>query len=159
MSGQVRDSVVLETCIQLVFHAVLATSVFFLVSGHNAPGGGFVGGLVAGSALVLRYLGSSGAGLGREVRVAPATLLGAGLAVAVTTAVVPWALGGQLLESAYAHLDLPLLGELRLASVLAFDTGVYLIVVGIVLTVLTSLGAQDDVSLSGAPGRGPRDAA
>lgn len=147
----VRWSVVLEGCIRLVFHAVLATSLFFLFSGHNAPGGGFIGGLVAGSALVLRYLGSSGASLRAEVRVGPTTLLGTGLLVAVGTAVAPFVLGGDPLESAYTYLDLPVLGELPLASVLAFDTGVYLIVVGLVLTILVTLGAQLDVSLSGTP--------
>lgn len=150
MTAQVRRSVVLETCIQLVFHAVLATSVFFLVSGHNAPGGGFIGGLVAGAALVLRYLGSGGTGLSHEVRARPATMLGAGLLLSVAAAVVPWAFGGQLLESAYTYVDLPVIGELPLASVLVFDTGIYLIVVGTVLSALTTLGAQADASLSGA---------
>lgn len=147
----VRRSVVLENCIRLVFHATLATSLFFLFSGHSAPGGGFVGGLVAGSALVLRYLGSSGAGLRAEVRVGPTTLLGTGLLVATGTAVAPFALGGQPLESTYTYLDLPVVGELPLASVLAFDTGVYLIVVGLVLSILVTLGAQLDASLGGPP--------
>lgn len=151
MSG-VRPSIVLDLCVRLVFHATLATSLFFLFAGHNAPGGGFIGGLVAGCALVLRYLGSEGPGLQREVRVGPATLLGAGLLIAVGAAVVPLALGGDPLESTYTYLDVPVIGELPLASVLAFDTGVYLIVVGIVLTILTTLGSQSDVSLSGSPG-------
>lgn len=151
MSG-VRPSIVLDLCVRLVFHATLATSLFFLFAGHNAPGGGFIGGLVAGCALVLRYLGSEGPGLQREVRVGPTTLLGAGLLIAVGAAVVPLALGGSPLESTYTYLDVPVIGELPLASVLAFDTGVYLIVVGIVLTILTTLGSQADVSLSGSPG-------
>ena len=82
-----------------------------------------------------------------DVRVQPETVLGAGLLLAAGTAVTPWFLGGQVLESSYVYLDLPVLGELPLASVLAFDTGVFLIVIGIVLGVLSTLGSQPEASL------------
>lgn len=134
-------SLVLEVCVALLFHAILATSVFFLTAGHNAPGGGFIGGLVAGTAFVLRYL-VSGGGWSRELRVRPATVLGSGLLLALVTTMVPWLSGGQILESAYVSLDVPVLGPLPLPSVLAFDTGIYLIVVGLVLAVLSTLGAH-----------------
>ena len=93
-----RGRCVLETCVRLVFHAVVVTSLFFLFSGHSAPGGGFVGGLVAGTALVLRYLVRGD--LAAVVRVHPATLLGAGLVLAAGTAAAPWLVGGQVLQSA-----------------------------------------------------------
>lgn len=145
-----HHSVVLETCVHLVLHAILATSLFFLFAGHNAPGGGFIGGLVAGTALVLRYLVGSGTDMSRQMRVGPVTLLGSGLMIAVGTSMAPWLLGGQLLESAYVYVDLPVLGKLPLASALAFDTGVYLIVIGIVLGVLSTLGSQTEASLDAA---------
>ncbi|MFC5997522.1 MnhB domain-containing protein [Quadrisphaera sp. GCM10027208] len=136
-----QRSVVLESSVRLVFHAILATSLFFLVSGHNSPGGGFIGGLVAGSAFVLRYLAG---GQQREgsLRFRPEKVLGLGLLVASLAAVVPWFSGGQVLESGYTYLTIPVLGRLPLTSVLVFDTGVFLIVVGIVLTVLSTLGSQ-----------------
>ncbi len=134
-------SLVLEASVALLFHAILATSVFFLTAGHNAPGGGFIGGLVAGTAFVLRYL-VSGSGWSRDVRVRPATVLGAGLLLALVATMVPWRFGGQILESVYVSLDVPVLGALPLSSVLAFDTGIYLIVVGLVLAVLSTLGAH-----------------
>lgn len=149
-------SLVLETSVDLVLHAVLATSLFFLFSGHNAPGGGFIGGLVAGTAFVLRYLVSSGEDVLALVRVRPSTVLGAGLLTCLLAAVTPWLLGGQVLESAYTYLHLPLLGELPLASVLVFDTGVYLVVVGTVLVLLSTLGAQTDAFLGAEmPDAGP----
>jgi multicomponent Na+:H+ antiporter subunit A len=74
-------------------------------------------------------------------------VLGTGLLVAAGTAAFPWLLGGQVLESSYVYPHLPVLGSLPLASVLAFDTGVFLIVVGLVLTLLTTLGAQAHASL------------
>jgi multisubunit Na+/H+ antiporter MnhB subunit len=143
---------VLEKLVDLVFHAVLATSLYFLFAGHNSPGGGFIGGLVAGTAFVLRYLVSR-EGIRHEVRVPPATVLGTGLLVAGAASTVPWLLGGSVLESAITYLELPVLGRLPLASVLVFDTGVYLIVVGIVLAVLSTLGARPDATLGGTARR------
>jgi multisubunit Na+/H+ antiporter MnhB subunit len=154
-STGVSRSLILEVCVRLAFHAILATSLFFLFSGHNSPGGGFIGGLTAGSAFVLRYLVGSGEAVG-DVRVRPGTMLGAGLLLAAGTAVVPWFLGGQVLESAYVYVPVPVVGEVPLTSVLVFDTGVFLIVVGIVLAVLTTLGAQQDSSLGEAGPDTPR---
>lgn len=150
-----RRSLVLEASVRLVFHATLATSLFFLFSGHNAPGGGFIGGLVAGTAFVLRYL-VGGATFG-ELAVRPATVLGSGLLVAVLAAMAPWLGGGQVLESSYVYLELPALGSLPLTSVLVFDTGVFLIVVGLVLGVLSTLGAQTQAALGGLGGHTPRE--
>lgn len=144
--GVVARSLILEVAVRLVFHATLAASLFFLFAGHNAPGGGFIGGLVAGAAFVLRYLVGGGRAVGAP-RVSPERVLGAGLLLAAVTAVVPWLSGGQLLESAYVSLHLPVLGTVPLASVLAFDTGVYTIVVGLVLTVLATLGARPESAL------------
>ena len=142
----VARSLILETAVRLVFHATLAASLFFLFSGHNAPGGGFIGGLVAGSAFVLRYLVAAGSAVG-TLRVAPETALGTGLLLAAGAAIVPWLSGDQVLESSYLSLKLPVLGSVSLTSVLAFDTGVFLIVVGLVLMVLTTLGSRRESAL------------
>ncbi|WP_218566492.1 MnhB domain-containing protein [Vallicoccus soli] len=143
-------SPIVQTAVRAVFHAVLLTSLFFLVRGHNAPGGGFIAGLVAGTAFLLRYLAGEDARPGRPVPGAPrpGLVLGAGLLVAAVTAAAPLLGGGQLLESGYAHPVVPVLGEVPLASALAFDTGVYLVVVGMVLAVLSTLGAQEGTSLA-----------
>ncbi|PPK93415.1 multisubunit Na+/H+ antiporter MnhB subunit [Kineococcus xinjiangensis] len=147
-----RPSVLFEVGTGLVLHAVLVTSLFFLFRGHNAPGGGFIAGLVAGTALVLAYLaGDTSAGrraAGATPR--PGVVLGVGLLLAAGTAVAPWLGGGQVLESGYSHPHVPVLGGVSLASVLIFDIGVYLVVVGLVLAVLSTLGEQAGTSL--APG-------
>ncbi|MFZ5869684.1 MAG: MnhB domain-containing protein [Actinomycetota bacterium] len=141
-----RRSLVLEVCVRLTFHAVLATALFFLFAGHNSPGGGFIGGLVAGCAFVLRYL-TGGRYAPGAVRARPEAVLGTGLLVAAAAVVAPWLAGGQVLQSGYTALELPVLGYVPLASVLVFDSGVFLIVVGIVLMVLTTLGARPESSL------------
>jgi multisubunit Na+/H+ antiporter MnhB subunit len=119
-------------------------SLYLLFAGHNAPGGGFVGGLVAGAALVLQYAGHGADSVRALLRVRHEVLLGAGLLLAGLTGLSPMLSGGQFLQSAYVELHLPLLGSVSLVSVLAFDIGVYLVVVGLVLAVLRTLGAEGE---------------
>lgn len=138
----VRRSVVLETAVRLVFHTVLVFSLYLLFAGHNQPGGGFVGGLVAGAAFVLRYVAGGRAALKAAVPIDPGVPVGAGLALAAGTGMAAWLFGGQFLESGKVELELPLLGLLKVTSALPFDTGVYLVVVGLVLAVLRTLGAE-----------------
>jgi multicomponent Na+:H+ antiporter subunit A len=138
----VRRSVVLETAVRLVFHTVLVFSLYLLFAGHNQPGGGFVGGLVAGAAFVLRYVAGGRAALKAAVPVDPGVPVGAGLALAAATGMAAWLFGAQFLESGKIELTLPVLGYLKVTSALPFDTGVYLVVVGLVLGVLRTLGAE-----------------
>ncbi|HWH34559.1 MAG TPA: MnhB domain-containing protein [Acidimicrobiales bacterium] len=138
-----RRSIILDVGVDAVFHTILVFSIFLLFAGHNAPGGGFVGGLVAGAAMVLLYLEGGAGRVAESVRVEPVALLGAGLALAALTAIASLVAGNALLESAKLELDLPLLGEVKATSALPFDIGVYLVVVGLVLMVLRTLGAED----------------
>ena len=143
-SGATRPpSLILETGVGALFHTALLFSVFLLFAGHNAPGGGFVGGLVAGAAFVLRYVEGGAPAVERASPVSSSALIGTGLTVAVTTGVASWLGGKQFLESAKVELDLPLLGPVKVTSALAFDMGVYLVVVGLVVGMLTSLGNED----------------
>ncbi len=137
-------TLVLRTGVASVFHTALAFSLFLLFAGHNAPGGGFVGGLVAGAALVLRYLDGGSDGVGNTARVEAPTLLGAGLALAGLTGAASLVAGGAFLESAKATFEVPVLGEVHASSSLPFDVGVYLVVVGLVLMVLRTLGAEGE---------------
>ncbi|MGY1725060.1 Na+/H+ antiporter subunit A [Blastococcus sp. SYSU DS0533] len=139
-----RRSLIFEVVTRLLFHAVLVLSVFLLFAGHNAPGGGFAGGLVAGLALVLRYLAGGRYELGEAAPVDPGVLLGLGLLISGGTGVVGLALGAQVLETAFFEATLPVFGEVALVTALFFDIGVYLVVVGLVLDVLRSLGAELD---------------
>jgi multicomponent Na+:H+ antiporter subunit A len=138
----VRRSVVLETAVRLVFHTVLVFSLYLLFAGHNQPGGGFVGGLVAGSAFVLRYVAGGRAALKAAVPIDPGLPVGLGLVLAAGTGMAAWLFGGQFLESGKVELDLPVLGLVKATSALPFDTGVYLVVAGLVLALLRTLGAE-----------------
>jgi multicomponent Na+:H+ antiporter subunit A len=139
-----RRSVVLEVITRILFHTVVVFSLYLLFSGHNEPGGGFAGGLVAGLALVLRYLAGGRYELGEAAPVDPGLLLGAGLLFAGTTGVVGLVLGAEVLQTAILATTLPVLGNVKLVTSLFFDIGVYLVVVGLVLDILRSLGAELD---------------
>ena len=143
-----RDrSMVLQVTTRLVFPTIMVLSIFFFFAGHNAPGGGFAGGLTAGLALTLRYLAGGRYELGEALPVDAGHLLGAGLTLVAGTAMGSLLLGAPPLTSAIIEVTLPVLGHIKVVTALFFDLGVYLIVVGLVLDVLRSLGARLDLEL------------
>ncbi|MEV6358996.1 Na+/H+ antiporter subunit A [Nocardia asteroides] len=141
-------SMVLQITTRLIFPTIMVLSVYFFFSGHNAPGGGFAGGLIAGLALTLRYLAGGRYELGEALPVEAGHLLGAGLTLAAGTATASLLLGAPPLSSAIIEVTLPVLGHIKLVTAMFFDLGVYLVVVGLVLDVLRSLGARLDKELS-----------
>ncbi|SNS64429.1 Na+/H+ antiporter subunit A [Rhodococcoides kyotonense] len=140
-------SLILEVTTRLIFPTIMVLSVYFFFSGHNAPGGGFAGGLTAGLALVLRYLAGGRYELGEAVPIDAGKILGLGLILASGTAISSMFLGAPALSSATLEVTLPVLGDIKLVTALFFDLGVYLIVVGLVLDVLRSLGARLDAQV------------
>ncbi|MEE6281782.1 Na+/H+ antiporter subunit A [Georgenia sp. MJ170] len=139
-----RRSVIFEVGTRMVFHTMLVFSVFLLLAGHNAPGGGFAGGLIAGIALTVRYLAGGRYELGEAAPVQAGWLLGAGMFIAAAAGALPLAFGGDVLQSIAIDVDLGIYGELHLVTTLFFDVGVYLVVVGLVLDILRTLGAEVD---------------
>ncbi|MFC0096668.1 Na+/H+ antiporter subunit A [Micromonospora marina] len=139
-----QQSVILQVVTRLLFHTILLFSIYLLFSGHNAPGGGFAAGLVAGLGLAVRYLAGGRTELNGAAPVDAGLVLGAGLFVAVGTGVVAMLLGGEFLQSATLDFHLPVLGHVHFVTSVFFDVGVYLIVVGLVLDILRSLGTEMD---------------
>ena len=137
-------SILLEVVIRLLFHAVVVLSVYILFTGHNLPGGGFAGGLVAGLALAGRYLAGGRYELGAAAPLDAGKLLGTGLILAAGTATAPLLFGAHALTSTWFEATVPVLGHLEFSTSTVFDVGVYLVVIGMVLDVLRSLGAEVD---------------
>ncbi len=96
---------VVDASARLLYPSIIVVAIYFLFAGHNQPGGGFVGGLTAAAALSLRYVAGGLAAVRRSVPVAPWTVLGVGLGIAVGTAIVPLVLGGSVLEHALWEFD------------------------------------------------------
>ena len=133
-------------------------SLFLLFSGHNNPGGGFAGGMLAGIALIVRYLAGGRYELALATRIRPGAILGIGMTLATTAALAPIPFGGTVLQTTVFDLVLPVFNEVHLATALFFDVGVYLIVIGLVLDILSSLGAEVDRQAE-AEGTSPPDLA
>ena len=140
---------ILDSITRAAVHTIAMFSLYLLFAGHNAPGGGFVGGLVAGAALVLLYAGRGAEGVRSALGVRAEVVLGWGLILAGGTGAAALLLGGEFLESGYIERNLPLLGTVKVVSVLVFDTGVYLVVIGLVLAALTTLGAEGETDRGG----------
>ncbi|WP_309127201.1 Na+/H+ antiporter subunit A [Microbacterium sp.] len=149
-------SILLEVIVRVLFHTIIVVSIYLLFAGHNNPGGGFAGGLVAGMALVMRYIAGGRWELGAAAPTDAGRLLGYGLVIAVGTAVVPLFFGMSALQSTVWAAEVPVLGHLELVSSTFFDIGVYLVVIGLVLDVLRSLGAEVDRQAADMRARGAR---
>ena len=134
---------------QPVLPAALLLAVFLLLRGHHAPGGGFVAGLVAGAALVLQQLAHGRSWTQQRLPLPARSMIGIGLLLSLGTGVAGLAFGGPFLTSAIWQGWLPILGELTLTSTLAFDTGVLLIVCGMLLLVLEGLGRVGELRTIG----------
>lgn len=135
--------VILPTAARVLLPLLLLFSVFLLARGHNEPGGGFAGGLVAASAFVLYAVAYDVPAARRALGVHPRTLIPIGLLLALGSGLLGLLPGGAFLSGRWASLPLP--GGVRadLGSPLLFDLGVYLAVVGVTLTIILTLAVAE----------------
>lgn len=132
---------ILPAAARLVIPAQYAFSIFLLLRGHNLPGGGFIGGLVLASALVLRAMVDPS----RAPKFDLIMLSGIGLLVAAFSAMMPWFGGGTFFTGLWGgEIWLPTLGKLKLGTPLLFDIGVFLVVTGVAAKLLLVLMAQTE---------------
>ncbi|MGW3659527.1 Na+/H+ antiporter subunit A [Streptomyces sp. NPDC005151] len=136
-------SVVFEVVARLLFHPILVLSVYLLFSAENMPGGGFVAGLVAGVALITRYLAGGRFELAEAAPLQPGLFTGLGLFLSTGVALLGLAEGTVLHAWTY-HGRLPVIGAYHLGTPVLFDFGVYLLVLGVVLDIVRALGAKID---------------
>ncbi|WP_081602138.1 Na+/H+ antiporter subunit A [Corynebacterium halotolerans] len=142
---QQNRSLMVDVATRVLFPSMMVVSIYFFFAGHNAPGGGFAGGLVAALAFTLRYIAGGRAELEEALPIDAGRILGTGLLLSAAAAFWPMFLGRPPLSSDYWEFTLPLVGTVTVPSALLFDAGVYLIVVGLIMHILTSLGGQLDL--------------
>jgi multicomponent Na+:H+ antiporter subunit A len=123
---------------------MIVFSIYLLFAGHNAPGGGFVAGLVTGIALVVRYLAGGRYELSAAAPLQPGVVLGTGLFLSAGLGLTAMVLGGEVLQSVLLEWSLPVIGDVKLVTSVFFDFGVYLVVIGLMLDILKSLGSEID---------------
>lgn len=140
-----RSEIFFRTLSTPIVFALLALGVHYFLRGHNAPGGGFIAGLIVAVAALLTRMAAQRSLL----LVRPRVLMPVGLLLAAVTAVVPMFLGLPFLTNWHDTVNIPLLGPMELSSALAFDAGVFLVVIGTTITIIDLLADDRELERLG----------
>lgn len=132
------DLLILRHVVRVAFPLLVVFAGYLFMAGHNAPGGGFIAGLLASAAILLRYL-AYGRDSSLESEGAFPKVIAVGLLIALATALAPTLLGYPFFTHTNGHLRLPLIGDYHWASASLFDLGVMIVVIGNVVTVLRAM--------------------
>jgi len=135
-------SLILRATTRFMLPLLLLFSIFLLLRGHNEPGGGFSGGLVAASAFILYAFAFGVPEARRALILKSRTLIGLGLLVALASGVLGLFAGQPLMTGLWADLYFSGYGTLSLGTPLLFDLGVYLVVIGITLSIILMLAEE-----------------
>lgn len=134
-------SVILSTASKYLLPLLLIFSFFLLLRGHNEPGGGFVGGLVAAAAYALYFIGNGVEEAEKLLKVEPIKLIAIGLLIALLSTIPSVFYGKDFMTGIWFERSFPLVG--KIGTPLVFDIGVYLLVLGIALKIIFSLAEED----------------
>ncbi|AUD13522.1 MULTISPECIES: Na(+)/H(+) antiporter subunit B [unclassified Planococcus (in: firmicutes)] len=137
------NDVMLQTATKVVTFIILMFAVHIFFAGHYTPGGGFVGGLLTASAIVLLMLAFDIPTIKKILPINYVVLTAVGLLIAIATASASVIFDVPFFTHAYDYFDLPLFGETSLHSALLFDIGVYLVVVGVTMTIIQTIGEDE----------------
>jgi len=127
---------IFRTAARFIRPLLLLFSLFLLLLGHNEPGGGFVGGLMAASAFILQAMAEGTEAARRSLHVDPFALMAAGLGTAITAGAVATVMGRPFLTGTWMEIHIPPYGTLHLGTPLLFDLGVYFVVAGTALAIV-----------------------
>lgn len=132
-------SLILRTTTRYLTPLLLIFSVFLFWRGHNQPGGGFAGGLVAAAPFALFSIAFGAAEARRVLQVEPHVLIGVGLLTALISGVIGLLGGYPFLTGTWGYLRLPGFAPVDIGTPLLFDLGVYLVVIGVTLSIIFAL--------------------
>lgn len=137
---------VLAQASRILFPTLLVLSLIVLYRGHNLPGGGFIGGLMAATAFILIGVSECMETAKRRLMIDPVSLMGIGLAVALISGLPGMLTGAPFMTGQWLPgFSLPMLGKVHLGTPLVFDIGVYLVVIGFTLHTTFSLAQMVQV--------------
>jgi multicomponent K+:H+ antiporter subunit A len=138
--------------VRLLLPLAWLVSLYFLLRGHNAPGGGFVGGLVMATAIITQYMAGGTIWVESRLRLHPQLLIALGLLAAAAAGAAAWLKSRPFLTALATDLHVPVIGDVHVSSVLLFDLGVYMLVIGATVLMLVALAHQTLRSPRGAAG-------
>lgn len=137
------NDVILRTVVQVVILIILTFGVYLFFSGHNAPGGGFIGGLVLGSSIVLLLVTFDIKTVQRKMPFDFKIVAALGVLIATGTAIGSFFFDAPFLSQTDGYFTFPLIGEKHLTTVTLFEAGVALTVVGTLVTIILSISEDE----------------
>lgn len=136
------ESIIFQTIARQALYVVMVFSLFLLGRGHNEPGGGFIGGLMTSAAIVIQYLAFNLEMVRKALPFDGKILVALGLLFAAVTGLGTMFAYGIFMTHSFAHIMVPFFGKVELTTAFVFDLGVYLVVVGGVITIITAVGEE-----------------
>ncbi|MEG0385051.1 Na(+)/H(+) antiporter subunit B [Solibacillus cecembensis] len=137
------NDVILKTVVRMVVFIVLTFGMYLFFAGHNAPGGGFIGGLVLGSAIVLLYLTYDIETVHKGMPFDFKKVAALGVLLATGTAIGSLFFDAPFLTQTDGYFTIPILGEKHLSTVVLFEAGVALTVIGTLVTIILSISEDE----------------
>jgi len=137
------NDVIFQTATKVVVFIIIIYSLHLFFSGHYTPGGGFIGGLMTSSAFVLLLLAFDIKTVVNTLQLDYIKLTAVGLLIAVLTGIGSFAFNVPFLTHTFSYVELPFLGETALATAVLFDLGVYLVVIGVTMTIIQTIGETE----------------
>ena len=137
------NDVIFQTVTKVVMFIIILYSLHLFFSGHYTPGGGFIGGLMTAGALVLLLLAFDIKTVVNTLQLDYIKLTATGLLIAVLTGIGSFFFKVPFLTHTFSYVELPFLGETALATAVLFDLGVYLVVIGVTMTIIQTIGETE----------------
>lgn len=137
------NDVILRTVVRMVVFIILTLGVYLFFAGHNAPGGGFIGGLVLGSAVVLMYMTYDYETVKKSMPFDFKKVAAFGVLLATSTGLASIFFDVPFLTQTDRYVEFPLIGERHVTTVTIFEAGVALCVIGVLVTIITKISEDE----------------
>ncbi|MEM1503781.1 Na(+)/H(+) antiporter subunit B [Domibacillus sp. 8LH] len=134
-----ENDLILQTVSKVAVFIILTFGVYLFLAGHHHPGGGFIGGLTLSSAFVLLYLAFDVETINKGLPFDYKKVAALGVIIATLTGTGSLLFGSSFLSQTFAYFNLPIFGKTELATVMLFESGVALGVIGVVVTIIISI--------------------
>lgn len=138
-----KNNVSLHTIARITVFIILSVAIYLLFAGHSNPGGGFIGALMTAASIVLLYISFDLKTIQKVISFYFPYFIGTGIIIALGTGLSSTIFGYPFLTQFFDHMWIPILGEVELTTALVFDIGVYVVVVGVTLLIITTIAGDD----------------
>jgi multicomponent Na+:H+ antiporter subunit B len=139
MSNNSMRNIILEKIVSAFLKVMLLFSIYLLVRGHNNPGGGFIAAIIASSGFTFYAIIFGTASVEKMLKLSTQQWSGIGLLLVFIAAILPLFFSPEVLTGLWIPDSFPVIGFLHLGTPLLFDTGVFIVVTGVILTIILSI--------------------